>query len=352
VSLLVEDEEFVVLLGPSGCGKSTLLKLISGLEDPTGGEIYIDGALVNYVTPVDRDVAMVFQNYALYPHMSVADNIGFPLRMQRVSRKQIRQRVAEVAAMLDLEPLLGRRPQALSGGQRQRVALGRAIIREPKAFLMDEPLSNLDAKLRVQMREELMQLHRRLRGTVIYVTHDQVEAMTMGDRLVVLRDGRIQQVGPPQEVYDRPVNTYVATFVGSPAMNLIKGRLERAENGLLFRSTGVHVRIPEELVALAERRDDPGCILGIRSEDIVVGPRSDSGLPALVRLVEPVGSDGFVRLAAAEDSLVARVPAHVSFAERDEVRFNLRAGGLRLFDANGVAFGAGKQEETQQADVA
>jgi multiple sugar transport system ATP-binding protein len=188
VSLAVKDEEFVVLLGPSGCGKSTLLKLIAGLEDPSAGEIYIGGTLVNYVPPVERDVSMVFQNYALYPHMSVADNIGFPLRMKRVPRDRIRTRVREVAALLGIEQLLARRPKALSGGQRQRVALGRAIIRQPKAFLMDEPLSNLDAKLRVQMREELMQLHERVHGTVIYVTHDQVEAMTMADRLVVLRE--------------------------------------------------------------------------------------------------------------------------------------------------------------------
>src|SRR3954468_1788680 len=220
VSLGIEDHEFVVLLGPSGCGKSTLLKMIAGLEEISGGEIYIDGQLVNYVKPADRNVAMVFQNYALYPHMTVFDNIAFPLKMTGVPKAQTAEKVNAAARALGLETFLERRPEQLSGGQRQRVALGRAIVREPAVFLMDEPLSNLDAQLRVQTREELLRLHARLQTTTIYVTHDQIEAMTMGHRIVVMRSGVIQQVGKPQQVYDNPVNTFVAAFLGSPRINL------------------------------------------------------------------------------------------------------------------------------------
>jgi multiple sugar transport system ATP-binding protein len=340
VSLTVRDEEFVVLLGPSGCGKSTLLKLIAGLEDPSAGEIYIDGALVNYVPPVERDVSMVFQNYALYPHMSVADNIGFPLRMQRVPRDQISKRILEVAALLGIEQLLDRRPKALSGGQRQRVALGRAIIRQPKAFLMDEPLSNLDAKLRVQMREELMQLHERVRGTVIYVTHDQVEAMTMADRLVVLSEGRIQQVGPPQEVYDRPVNTYVATFVGSPAMNLVDGELSLADGQLRFTSPSIALPLPATMAASMADHGNRRVVLGVRSEDLLVeAPGGEGGPRATVRFVESIGSDVFVRLASGTEWLVARVPAYGVIGEGDVVTLSLRQEAIHLFDPQGKVIG-------------
>src|SRR5262245_4455345 len=226
VTLDVRDQEFLVLLGPSGCGKSTLLKMVAGLEEISEGEIYIDDRLVNYVAPKDRDVAMVFQNYALYPHMTVFENLSFPLRMAGEKKEAIRQKVGEVARILALDALLERRPEQLSGGQRQRVALGRAIIRQPKVFLMDEPLSNLDALLRVQTREELLRLHKRVEGTIIYVTHDQVEAMTMGDRVVVMRDGVVHQVGEPQMVYDHPANTFVATFIGSPAMSMFRGQVQ------------------------------------------------------------------------------------------------------------------------------
>ena len=336
VSLSILDEEFVVLLGPSGCGKSTLLKLIAGLEDPSAGEIYIDGTLVNYVPPVERDVSMVFQNYALYPHMSVADNIGFPLRMQRLSRDQIRNRVLEVAALLGIEPLLERRPKALSGGQRQRVALGRAIIRRPKAFLMDEPLSNLDAKLRVQMREELIQLHQRVRGTVIYVTHDQVEAMTMANRLVVLSEGKIQQVGSPQEVYDRPINTYVATFVGSPAMNLVDGELNLADGALWFVSPSFAVPLPAALTASITDDGNRRAVLGVRSEDVIVEPAATAGPRATVRFVESIGSDVFVRLAAGRDTLVARVPAYGNIDESDVVASRASARGPFICSMRGA----------------
>ncbi|MCC6792972.1 MAG: ABC transporter ATP-binding protein, partial [Thermomicrobiales bacterium] len=223
VNLTVEDHEFLVLLGPSGCGKSTLLKMLAGLEDVTEGEIYIDDRLVNYVPPAQRNVAMVFQNYALYPHMTVYDNIAFPLKMTGVSKDATRRKVQDAAQVLGLEPYLDRRPEHLSGGQRQRVALGRAIVREPAVFLMDEPLSNLDAQLRVQTREELLKLHARLQTTTVYVTHDQIEARTMGHRIVVMRSGVVQQVGKPQDVYDYPVNTFVAAFLGSPRINLHSG---------------------------------------------------------------------------------------------------------------------------------
>jgi multiple sugar transport system ATP-binding protein len=241
VSLGIQDHEFVVLLGPSGCGKSTLLKMIAGLEDVSDGEIYIDGTLVNYVRPADRNVAMVFQNYALYPHMTVAENIGFPLKMTGVSKQETGQRVQRAARSLGLESFLDRRPEQLSGGQRQRVALGRAIVREPAVFLMDEPLSNLDAQLRVQTREELLRLHARLQTTTIYVTHDQIEAMTMGHRIVVMRGGQVQQVGPPQEVYDEPANTFVAAFLGSPRINLHTGTLGRSDSGGVFRAREVMI---------------------------------------------------------------------------------------------------------------
>jgi multiple sugar transport system ATP-binding protein len=349
VSLAVRDEEFVVLLGPSGCGKSTLLKLIAGLEDPSAGEIYIDGALANYVPPVERDVSMVFQNYALYPHMSVADNIGFPLRMQRVPGDQIRKRILEVATLLGIEHLLDRRPKALSGGQRQRVALGRAIIRQPKAFLMDEPLSNLDAKLRVQMREELMQLHERVRGTVIYVTHDQVEAMTMADRLVVLSEGRIQQVGTPQEVYDRPVNTYVATFVGSPAMNLVDGELSLADGQLRFISPSIAWPLPATMPASVADQGNRRAVLGVRSEDLLVEAAGEGGPHATVRFVESIGSDVFVRLATGTESLVARVPAYGDIGEGDVVTLSLRQEAIHLFDPQGNVIGrSGNPERGSQ----
>jgi multiple sugar transport system ATP-binding protein len=261
--------------------------------------------------------------------------------MKRVPRDRIRTRVREVAALLGIEQLLARRPKALSGGQRQRVALGRAIIRQPKAFLMDEPLSNLDAKLRVQMREELMQLHERVHGTVIYVTHDQVEAVTMADRLVVLREGRIQQVGPPQEVYDRPVNTYVATFVGSPAMNLVDGELSVDDGRLRFVSPSVAWPLPATAAASMARYGDRRVVLGVRSEDFLVQAASEDGPHATVRFVEPIGSDLFLRLATGTESLVARVPAHSDIGEGDTVALGLRPEAIHLFDPQGEAIGVG-----------
>jgi ABC-type sugar transport system ATPase subunit len=267
LSLDVAAREFLVLLGPSGCGKTTVLRLIAGLEEPSSGEILIDGVRVNDRPPRDRDVAMVFQNYALYPHLTVRENIGFPLRMRSAPPEERARRVAEVAAMLELEELLDRKPAQLSGGERQRVALGRAVVRRPKVFLFDEPLSNLDAKLRVQMRAELVRLHRGLAATMIYVTHDQVEAMTMGQRIAVLAKGQLQQVGTPAEIYDRPANSFVAAFIGNPGMNLI------VEPG------GAH-----------------GRLLGFRPEDARLGAADGALAAGDVALVEPLGSETLVHL--------------------------------------------------------
>jgi ABC-type sugar transport system ATPase subunit len=279
LSLDVAAHEFLVLLGPSGCGKTTILRLIAGLEEPSGGEILIDGVRVDDLPPRDRDVAMVFQNYALYPHLTVRENIAFPLRMRSTSPRERARRVAEVAAMLELAELLDRRPAQLSGGERQRVALGRAVVRRPRVFLFDEPLSNLDAKLRVQMRAELVRLHRSLAATMIYVTHDQVEAMTMGQRIAVLSRGALQQVGTPAEIYDRPASAFVAAFIGNPGMNLI------LEPGVV-----------------------PGRLLGFRPEDGALGPAEGALATGDVTLVEPLGSETLVHLKLGSgETVVTRV---------------------------------------------
>jgi multiple sugar transport system ATP-binding protein len=337
-NLTVEDHEFVVLLGPSGCGKSTLLKMVAGLEDVTDGEIYIDGRLVNYVRPADRDVAMVFQNYALYPHMTVFDNIAFPLKMTGVAKSQIEERVKRAAASLGLEPYLQRRPEQLSGGQRQRVALGRAIVREPSVFLMDEPLSNLDAQLRVQTREELLKLHARLQRTTIYVTHDQVEAMTMGNRIVVMRGGEIQQVGKPQHVYDHPVNTFVAAFLGSPRINLLSGTF-RVESGVgVFEASGLKIPLPARLTANYAGGE---MALGIRPEDISIGGFETNGsadmvtIDATVALVEPVGSDLYVNTTAGETSWMARTDPRAPIERGQTIALKLNLANAKVFGPDG-----------------
>ena len=342
VSLAVQDHEFLVLLGPSGCGKSTLLKMVAGLEDVSDGEIYIDGKLVNYVRPADRNVAMVFQNYALYPHMTVAENIGFPLKMTGVSKPQTSARVLRAARALGLESYLDRRPEQLSGGQRQRVALGRAIVREPAVFLMDEPLSNLDAQLRVQTREELLRLHARLRTTTIYVTHDQIEAMTMGHRIVVMRGGEVQQVGPPQDVYDEPANTFVAAFLGSPRINLHAGALDRSGNGVAFRAGDVTIPLSPRLIQLARMNGvAPETALGIRPEDIRVELDSmtrreeDAHLPAVVSLVEPVGSDLYVSATTGNLAWTARAEARLPVVPGQTVGLALDLRRAHLFGADG-----------------
>jgi multiple sugar transport system ATP-binding protein len=342
VSLAVQDHEFLVLLGPSGCGKSTLLKMVAGLEDVSDGEIYIDGKLVNYVRPADRNVAMVFQNYALYPHMTVAENIGFPLRMTGVPKPQTAERVLRAARALGLESFLDRRPEQLSGGQRQRVALGRAIVREPAVFLMDEPLSNLDAQLRVQTREELLRLHARLRTTTIYVTHDQVEAMTMGHRIVVMRGGEVQQVGPPQDVYDEPANTFVAAFLGSPRINLHAGTLDRSGSGTSFRVGDVTIPLSPRLIQLARSNGvAPETALGIRPEDIrveldpMVRHKKDAHLPAVVSLVEPVGSDLYVSAMTGDIAWTARAEARLPVVPGQTVGLALDLRRAHLFGADG-----------------
>jgi ABC-type sugar transport system ATPase subunit len=334
ISLDVPSGEFLVLLGPSGCGKSTILKIISGLEDATQGEIYIQGKLVNYVAPKERDVAMVFQNYALYPHMTVERNIGFPLEMRRVPKSELKKKVFEVAELLEIEQFLDKFPDQLSGGQRQRVALGRALIRDPIAFLLDEPLSNLDALLRVQMRDELLKFHRRIGRTILYVTHDQVEAMTMADRIVIIRSGIIQQVGKPHDVYMRPTNTFVATFVGSPQMNLVSGTVSASGDDLEFTgpiklSLGKHFTSPAE---------GPEASLGIRPEDIsVVSAGQPNGISGQVSLVEEIGSDTFLDVEVDDGvSFKVRVPASAHIHEGDRITLGIEAGDVHLFDSAGV----------------
>jgi multiple sugar transport system ATP-binding protein len=297
LSLEIDDGEFVVLLGPSGCGKTTTLRMLAGLETVTSGEIYIGDELINDVPTQQRDLAMVFQSYALYPHMTIAENIAYPLRVRKLDRDERQNRVARVARMLEIEPLLGRKPRQLSGGERQRVALARAIVREPRAYLMDEPLSNLDARLRVQMRGELKRLQHELGTTTIYVTHDQAEAMTLASRVAVMNKGRMQQFDTPLNIYNQPANRFVAEFVGSPSMNFIDGRIER----------GVFV---SDAIQLAVGKPDAEVSLGIRPEHIhVLTERQDGAIPARVYVTELMGNETFVFLSVGGDKLIARAPA-------------------------------------------
>jgi len=337
VDLDVPHEEFLVLVGPSGCGKSTLLRMIAGLEDTSGGEIVIDGRVVNELEPKDRDIAMVFQDYALYPHMSVFENMAFGLRYRGVARAEIRSRVLEAARTLAITELLERKPRQLSGGQRQRVAMGRAIVRHPKVFLFDEPLSNLDAQLRVAMRTEIKRLHRKVRTTVVYVTHDQVEAMTLADRIVVMRGGLIEQAGSPDEIYARPASVFVAQFIGAPTMNLVPARLERAGAGTLLRLPGgaIVTLPPARLEALG---DCPGeLLIGIRPEHLhwAEQPIHDPGitvLEAVAYLIEPLGSDTLVFFHQGERELVARVPPGAVRAPGERFSLTLDAAAIHLFD--------------------
>jgi multiple sugar transport system ATP-binding protein len=303
VSLQIADGEFLVLLGPSGCGKSTILRVVAGLEDADSGEIVIGGRLVNFIDPVRRNVAMVFQNYALYPHMTVYTNIAFPLQIAKKPKDEIEAAVRRAAGILGLDDLLQRLPGQLSGGQRQRVALARAIVREPQAFLMDEPLSNLDAQLRIQTRLELIQLHQRLGITTMYVTHDQIEAMTMGDRIAVMSEGVLQQIGTPQEVYRRPANVFVATFLGAPPMNLIGGTLESAGSDWRFRGENIDVPLSADVISpreLGYEVEISGEVkFGLRPEHIRVGPPGlEGGIAGRVQFLEPVGSDLYLTVEA------------------------------------------------------
>lgn len=312
IDLEVKDKEFLVLVGPSGCGKSTTLRMIAGLEEVTQGEIFISGQLVNDLPARNRDIAMVFQNYALYPHMTVYENLAFGLKLRRYPKKEIERRVQEAAEILEIAGYLGRRPKELSGGERQRVALGRAIVRKPKVFLFDEPLSNLDAKLRVQMRTELIKLHNRLQATMIYVTHDQVEALTLGERIVVMKDGIIHQIGHPIQVYENPQNKFVAGFIGSPPMNFLQGKILCQNGDYYFQDRSIKLRLLPQLYERLAPYKDQGVIFGIRPEDIydrifAQDARQEYTVTATVEVVEPMGSEIYLFLNAGRNSFVARV---------------------------------------------
>jgi multiple sugar transport system ATP-binding protein len=334
IDVSIKDEEFVVLVGPSGCGKSTLLRMIAGLENITGGEIAIGGRVVNLLPPKERDIAMVFQNYALYPHMTVRDNMAFSLKLRRADQTTIDARVKQAAEILGLTQFLERYPRQLSGGQRQRVAMGRAIVRDPQVFLFDEPLSNLDAKLRVQMRTEIKALHQRLRTTSVYVTHDQVEAMTMADRIVVMHDGRVEQIGTPLELYDTPANLFVAGFIGSPAMNFIDAVLRR-ENGALWAEAADGTRLP--VAGKQAGRDGQKVVYGTRPEHIALATDGTSGVPAVVEVVEPTGADTFVYATLAGAQVCAVFTERHEFRAGDTVRFEPRRDLVHLFDRDNGA---------------
>jgi len=336
-TLDILDGEFIILVGPSGCGKTTTLRTIAGLEEVTAGEIYIGDRLVNDVPPKNRDIAMVFQNYALYPHMDVYHNMAFGLKLRKVPKDEIDRLVKRTAELLGIRELLDRKPKELSGGQRQRVALGRAIVRDPKVFLFDEPLSNLDAKLRIAMRAELLALHQRLKTTTIYVTHDQVEAMTMGDRIVVMNEGVIQQVDEPQKVYDHPVNKYVAGFIGSPAMNFVDCAVVKKNGDIYVRTKGMELRFPKEKTKPLEKYIDKEAILGVRPEHITDTRTQKDYEPGTVFkgeiwVVEPLGSEKIVHIKNAEDNLVARLDPHVTFRPGDTAEFTVRVDLAHIFD--------------------
>ncbi|MBU0726913.1 MAG: sn-glycerol-3-phosphate ABC transporter ATP-binding protein UgpC [Alphaproteobacteria bacterium] len=326
VSIDIEDGEFVILVGPSGCGKSTLLRMIAGLESITGGEICIADRVVNQVPPKERDIAMVFQNYALYPHMTVGENMAFSMKLRKAPRADMEARVTRAAEILGLTPYLDRYPRQLSGGQRQRVAMGRAIVRDPQVFLFDEPLSNLDAKLRVQMRTEIKELHQRLKTTTIYVTHDQIEAMTMADKIVVMHDGIIEQMGAPLDLYDRPDNLFVAGFIGSPAMNFIKGRAAVNGHASVMSDTGIEL----PLGAVSGGLDGRPVVYGIRPENLTI---AEGGLPAEVVVVEPTGSETQVFAKLAGQEVVAVLRERVNIGPGDIIPLKPDTSLVHLFDA-------------------
>ena len=343
-SLEIKDKEFVVFVGPSGCGKSTTLRMIAGLEDITSGELYIGDRLVNDVEPKDRDIAMVFQNYALYPHITVYENLAFPLRLRKIDNEEVHRRICQAAEILGITEYLGRKPKALSGGQRQRVAIGRAIVRDPQVFLMDEPLSNLDAKLRNQMRTELILLRKRIDTTFVYVTHDQTEAMTLGDRIVVMKDGYIQQVGTPQEVFDTPTNLFVAGFIGSPQMNFLKAKLE-SDGREHYAVSLLGVRIPlneSQNAALAARKTPAMDItLGVRPEHTsVLFDKTENSIECAINVNEMMGSELHLHLSSANgDSIIVRQPTmDLSAEQRNRLSYGNKmfitfpAKAMHLFD--------------------
>ncbi len=341
ITLEVQDREFLVLVGPSGCGKTTCLRMVAGLEEPSSGEIWIGDRMVNDVSPKDRDIAMVFQNYALYPHMTVYDNMAFGLKLRKVPREEIRQRVTEAARMLGIEELIDRRPGQLSGGQRQRVAVGRAIVREPSVFLMDEPLSNLDAKLRVQTRAELIKLHRRLGITTIYVTHDQVEAMTMGDRIAVMRDGVVQQCDTPLGLFNKPANRFVAGFIGSPPMNFLDALLQVGNGKAYVEAADFRVRLPDDKAADPALQDYAGgpVIFGIRPTDIYDSAHASSievspenTIHTQVDVIELMGAEAVLYLGVGDETIVASVDSGTVAKEGNPLDVVLNMSKAHLFD--------------------
>ena len=338
-NLDIADKEFIVLVGPSGCGKSTTLRMVAGLEEISEGELYIDGKLMNDVAPKDRDIAMVFQNYALYPHMTVYDNMAFSLKLKKTPKAEIDRKVREAAEILDITQYLNRKPKALSGGQRQRVAIGRAIVRNPKVFLMDEPLSNLDAKLRNQMRAEIIKLREKIDTTFIYVTHDQVEAMTLGDRIVIMRDGFIQQIGTPQEVFNHPANLFVAGFIGTPQMNFINGTLEKKGEDVYFNFSGNSIKLPAEKASNPAINDYIGkeVIAGLRPECVHDEPMylsslSDSVIDVNVEVTELMGAEIYLYLVTGEQKLIARVSSRSQARAGDTIKVALDVSRIHLFD--------------------
>jgi multiple sugar transport system ATP-binding protein len=342
INLEIADREFMVLVGPSGCGKSTTLRMIAGLEEISGGTVSIEGKIVNDVLPKDRDIAMVFQNYALYPHMSVYENMAFGLKLRKFPKTEIDARVREAAAMLGLTDYLDRRPKALSGGQRQRVAVGRAIVRKPMVFLFDEPLSNLDAKMRVSTRTEISKLHARLGATMIYVTHDQVEAMTMGDRICVMKDGHILQVAAPLELYNHPANMFVAGFIGSPPMNFFRGELQRTGEGLRFReknsaASSLNFVLPESLAACAKKHQSSAVVLGIRPENVrdtltLATPDPKRTAEVIVEVSEPMGSETLLYASTGATSFIARVSPTDRFEPNQKILVTFDLDHAHLFD--------------------
>ncbi len=333
MNLHIAHGEFTVLVGPSGCGKSTTLRMIAGLEEVSSGEISIGDRVVNDVEPRDRNIAMVFQSYALYPHMNVADNLSFGLRMRKVAKDEITDRVTKAAKVLGIEDLLARKPRALSGGQRQRVALGRAIVRDPEVFLFDEPLSNLDAKMRVQMRTEIARLHHRLGATMVYVTHDQTEAMTLGQRIVVMKDGVVQQVAPPLELYERPANRFVGGFIGSPAMNFLPGQLTQQDGLVLVCADGETMwQMPADF-APADHLVDQDLVLGIRPEHLLVGAENTS-LPAKLQVLESLGNETLAYVQVAGQPVTARCAGQLDAAVDDQLQLSLQADYIHLFAAD------------------
>ncbi|MDR2500565.1 MAG: sn-glycerol-3-phosphate ABC transporter ATP-binding protein UgpC [Treponema sp.] len=334
VHIVAEDKEFVALVGPSGCGKSTTLRMIAGLEDISEGELLIDGERMNGVPPKDRNIAMVFQNYALYPHMTVYENMAFGLRIKKVPKDEIKRRVHEAARKLDIEKFLDRKPKALSGGQRQRVAVGRAIVRNPKVFLFDEPLSNLDAKLRVQMRAELSGLHRDLQATMIYVTHDQVEAMTMADKIVVMKDGKVQQTGSPLKLYNSPCNKFVAGFIGSPPMNFLTMKVTEQNGSTVLDEGAFQIKPLPEQEGRLQKYQGRDIYFGIRPEDLryTAAPASENALTAAITVVEPLGADIHLWLTTGTQPLAARAEPHHTFQVGDTVGLIPRMEKAQYFD--------------------